>query len=122
MLAAFVYAATLEATGPRVELVLVLVSVWALRLSGYITWRNWGEEEDRRYQEIRANNEPNFAAKSLYIVFGLQGFLAWVISLPLLAAIAGLNSWGLLDVLGIALWLIGFTFEAGGDYHPVRAP
>ena len=38
-------------------------------------------------RQIRANNEPGFAFKSLYIVFGLQGVLAWIIALPLLPAI-----------------------------------
>ena len=27
-------------------LVVALVALWALRLSAYITWRNWGEGED----------------------------------------------------------------------------
>ena len=58
--------------------------LWALRLFVYITWRNWGEAEDRRYQAIRANNQPNFEFKSLYIVFGLQAVIAWIVSLPLL--------------------------------------
>jgi steroid 5-alpha reductase family enzyme len=69
--------------GPRAALVLSLVTAWALRLSVYITWRNWDQGEDRRYQAIRARNEPNFAAKSLFLVFGLQAVLAWIISLPL---------------------------------------
>ena len=30
-------------------LLAVLVSVWGLRLSGYLTWRNWGKGEDPRY-------------------------------------------------------------------------
>ncbi len=34
-------------------LVLLLVCVWALRLFTYITWRNWGDEEDHRYQAMR---------------------------------------------------------------------
>ena len=59
--------------------------LWALRLAGYITWRHWGHDEDRRYREIRARNEPHFAWKSLYLVFGLQALLAWVVSLPLVA-------------------------------------
>jgi len=29
---------------PRALLLLLLVSAWALRLSIYISWRNWGEE------------------------------------------------------------------------------
>ena len=73
--------------GTRARLMLVLVTVWALRLSGYITWRNLGHGEDRRYQAIRARNEPHFAWKSLYLVFLLQAVLAWIISLPLLGAV-----------------------------------
>ena len=74
--------------GHRAVLVLVLLAVWALRLSVHITVRNHGHGEDRRYQEIRRNNEPGFWWKSLYIVFGLQAFLAWVVSLPAVAAAA----------------------------------
>ncbi|MEJ2127848.1 MAG: DUF1295 domain-containing protein [Woeseiaceae bacterium] len=99
----------------RGMLVLALVTVWALRLSIFITARNWGEPEDYRYQEIRANNEPNFTFKSLYIVFGLQGVLAWIIALPLLPAITSTAPLGIVDGLAAALWLVGFIFEAGGD-------
>ncbi len=120
LLAAVVYVATIDAVGARGALVLVLVSAWALRLAGYITWRNWGEGEDRRYQAIRNNNEPHFWLKSLYIVFGLQGFLAWIISLPLLAAIAQPGPLGMLDLVGVGLWLVGMVFEAGGDWQLAR--
>ena len=65
-------------------LMLVLITIWALRLSIFLTIRNWNKEEDRRYREIRANNEPHFSIKSLYIIFGLQAVLAWIISFPLL--------------------------------------
>ncbi|MFN2326214.1 MAG: DUF1295 domain-containing protein, partial [Gemmatimonadales bacterium] len=34
-------------------LTLGLVSIWGARLSGYITWRNWGHGEDRRYASMR---------------------------------------------------------------------
>ena len=117
MLAAFVYALTAEQMGTRTVLILILVSAWALRLASYIAWRNWGEGEDKRYQQIRANNDPGFSFKSLYIVFGLQGILAWIISLPLLAAILSSAVWHWLDGVGILLWLIGMTFEAGGDWQ-----
>jgi steroid 5-alpha reductase family enzyme len=120
LLAAVAFAASIETLGARATLVLVLVSIWAVRLAAYITWRNWGEGEDRRYQAIRSNNEPRFWLKSLYIVFGLQGFLAWVISLPLLAAIAQPAALGLLDFVGVGLWLVGMVFEAGGDWQLAR--
>ena len=84
----------------------------ALRLAAYITWRNWGHGEDRRYQEIRARNEPNFAFKSLYLVFALQMVLAWIVSAPTLAALAGDRAFGVLDAVGIAVALVGFLFEA----------
>jgi len=106
--------------GPRAALVIVLVAVWALRLAGYITWRNWGEPEDYRYREIRRNHSPHFAVKSLYIVFGLQAALAWFISLPLLAAISGTQPLGPIDVAGVMLWLIGFVFESVGDLQLAR--
>ena len=110
----FTAAAPISARG---MLVLALVTIWSLRLSIYITTRNWGEEEDYRYQTIRANNEPGFAFKSLYIVFGLQGLLAWLIALPLLPAITAQAELTALDALAALLWLVGFVFEAGGDYQ-----
>jgi steroid 5-alpha reductase family enzyme len=120
LIAAVVFALALPEYGERSALVLGLVTVWSLRLAAYITWRNWGEGEDRRYQAIRANNEPHFGLKSLYIVFGLQGLIAWIVALPLLAAMANPNGLGLLDYAGVTLWLIGMLFEAGGDYQLAR--
>jgi len=120
VLAAVTYAAAAPTLGARALLVLLLVSVWALRLSIYITVRNWGHGEDRRYQSIRARNQPNFEMKSLYLIFGFQALLAWAISLPLLGAILNPGPLGILDIAGASLWLVGFTFEAGGDWQLAR--
>jgi steroid 5-alpha reductase family enzyme len=120
LLAAVSYDLTLVDTGPRAAPLLVLVAIWALRLFVYITWRNWGEDEDRRYQQIRANNEPNFELKSLFIVFVLQGVIAWIVSLPLMAAIGAGTAPNALDYLGVGLWALGMLFEAGGDYQLSR--
>ncbi len=120
IIAAYVYAYRLDAASARAELALVLVSIWGLRLAIHITWRNWGHGEDRRYQEIRARNEPNFAFKSLYLVFLLQAVLAAIISLPLLGAAASTTALNGLDYAGAILWLIGFVFEAGGDWQLSR--
>lgn len=120
LLAAIVFAVELESLSARSVLVLALVAIWALRLSLHITVRNWGEPEDYRYQSIRANNEPGFAVKSLYIVFGLQGLLAWIVAAPLLPAMAAGPALGLLDYIAVALWLFGFFFEAVGDYQLSR--
>ena len=114
------YAAVSGGHGPRVLLILILVAVWALRLSGYITWRNWGHGEDRRYQAIRARNQPRFALKSLWLIFGFQALLAWVISLPLIGALSSPAPLGIADGVGGVLWLLGFVFEAGGDWQLAR--
>ena len=120
LLAAVAYLASVADPEIRALIVVALVGLWTVRLSTYITWRNWGEDEDQRYQEIRERNQPKFEIKSLYLVFGLQGVLAWVISLPLLAAILSGKPLGLLDAVGILLWTVGMFFEAVGDWQLSR--
>src|SRR5690606_37815504 len=71
LLALGAYLSVVGVSGWRTWLVTALVAAWALRLSGYIAWRSHGQPEDRRYQQIRRNHQPNFRFKSLYIVFGL---------------------------------------------------
>ena len=117
LLVTLVYVSLVDDGGPRANLIVALVALWAIRLSVYITWRNHGQPEDYRYQEIRANNEPFFRYKSLYIVFVLQAVLAWVISMPLAAAISGQSAIGFLDYAGVALFAVGLTFEALGDFQ-----
>ena len=112
---ALVYALLPGELSARGTLMLVLVVAWALRLSVYITWRNWGEGEDRRYQAMRRNHQPGFTFKSLYLVFGLQGLLAWFISLPLLAAATGAAPLGMLDAVAVLVWATGFAFESIAD-------
>ena len=118
--AALVYAARLGMQGARTPWLLVLVAVWALRLSAYITWRGWGAEEDRRYRAIRERHQPHFAVKSLFIVFALQAVLAWVISAPLLAGIASRRPLSWVDAVGIALAAFGIAFEAIADWQMQR--
>lgn len=120
LMAAAVFAVQAQPLSMKGKLVLVLVVIWSLRLSVYITARNWGQPEDYRYQSIRANNEPGFAFKSLYIVFGLQGVLAWLIALPLLPAISSDSAFNWIDGVAATLWLLGFIFEAGGDFQLSR--
>jgi steroid 5-alpha reductase family enzyme len=118
--AAAVYFVLLPEPGARGAWMLALAAVWAVRLSAFITARNWGHGEDRRYQEIRARNEPNFAFKSLYLVFGLQALLAWTVSAPFFAGMAGARAIGAADVAGLALAAFGIVFEAVGDLQMSR--
>jgi len=107
----------------RKILLLVLVSIWGLRLSIYLAWRNIGKGEDFRYRQFRQKYGPQrYWWFSYFQVFLLQGILIMIVSLPLLGANTGTQHENLtwIDYLGIAVWLIGFIFEAGGDYQLAR--
>src|SRR5689334_18567714 len=69
--ATLVYAALLPASGVRSLCMVALALAWSLRLGIYITLRNRGHGEDRRYRQMRERNQPHFGFKSLYLVFGL---------------------------------------------------
>ncbi len=103
---------------PRLLLSAVLTTIWGLRLSGYLAWRNLGKGEDSRYVAMRRRYGSRFWLVSLFLVFGLQGVLMWTVSLPVQAASGQL--FGLFDVVGICLWIAGLTFETVGDYQLVR--
>jgi steroid 5-alpha reductase family enzyme len=110
-------------TGPlnsRRWVVLALVLIWAMRLSIYITARNAGHGEDRRYQEIRRRNDPGFAFKSLYLVFALQAVLAWIVSLSLLPALTRDPQWNAVDCVAAALTVFGLLWESIGDAQLAR--
>ncbi len=106
--------------GTRAWLVVGLVTLWALRLSGYITWRNHGEGEDYRYQAMREKRGPSFRYTSLYIVFLLQAIIAWVVSLPLLGTALSSAPLGVLDAVGVGVFCVGLYFEAVGDWQLSR--
>jgi len=112
--------AWLAPVAARADVVLLLVGLWALRLASYLALRNWNAPEDRRYQAIRARNEPGFAWKSLYLVFGLQGALAWIIAAPLAASIGSAEPLGVADFLGAGLAILGLAFESVADAQLAR--
>ncbi len=106
----------------RKLLLMALVTIWGLRLAGYIAWRNLGKGEDYRYQNWRREHGQRWWYRSYFQVFLLQGFLMWIIGLPLLAAQYYPDPTRLtwLDGLGVVVWGIGFIFEALGDWQLSR--
>jgi len=102
----------------RGGLVALLVSVWALRLSGHIFLRNRHKTEDPRYKKWRDEWGKWFYLRSYLQVFMLQGVLLLAVVSPALIVMAyrggGLTA---LDVLGVGVWAIGFCFEVVGDWQ-----
>jgi steroid 5-alpha reductase family enzyme len=116
------FALTPESFLARKWLLNGLVTIWGLRLSFYILWRNWRKGEDFRYQTWREEAGKAWWWRSFFKVFLLQGLLMWIISAPLLAVQIGGGPARLtpLDFLAIAVWIVGFFFEAVGDFQMAR--
>jgi len=109
-----------EGSDLRKIILIHLVSIWGIRLSVYLAWRNIGKGEDFRYRQFRKNyGEKRYWWISFFQTFLLQGILMWLISAPLLGAqYYGQNKLlSVIDVIGILLWITGFFFETVGDYQ-----
>lgn len=122
VLASAVYFMSTDGFEIRKILLMTMVAIWGLRLSIYLVWRNLGKGEDFRYQKFRNDfGKDRYWWYSFISVFLVQGVLMWLISAPLLGAqfYAG-NQLGILDFIGVAIWIIGFVFEAGGDIQLAR--
>ncbi|AIQ07050.1 transmembrane protein [Mycobacterium tuberculosis] len=113
-----VAAATLGHGDPvRRWLLLALVSTWGLRLSWHMYRKTAGQGEDPRYADLLRGATP---VQALRKVFGLQGLLTLFVSFPMqLSAVTGPTPKPLLAVggVGLAVWLVGITFEAVGDWQ-----
>ena len=106
----------------RRMLIAALVTLWGVRLSAYLTLRNWGRGEDPRYGMWRKKTGDQFWLVSLFKVFILQAIFLWLISIALqigqLSPQPDRLTW--LDLLGSVVWTIGFIFESVGDWQLAR--
>jgi len=97
-------------------LVNVLVGIWGIRLAWHISQRNKGKTEDYRYLAWRQEWGKWFYIRSYLQVYILQGFLLYIIVLPVIMINKKMgNGINLIDILGLLIWLTGFLFESIGD-------
>lgn len=131
LLVGVAYFLSTASPGPRAQLMLALVALWAVRLAVHIGARNLGHGEDFRYAAWRAEHPDTWWIRSYFKVFLLQGVIAWIVAMPLYYAITAVGSapsallargqtpalggLGWWDYAGIALFVFGFLFEAIGD-------
>jgi steroid 5-alpha reductase family enzyme len=98
-----------------------LVCIWGMRLALYIYARNKGKGEDFRYARWRKEWGKMFVLRSFLQIFVLQGILLLIISYPVMlvnhSETKGFSFW---DVMGVGIWLVGFFFEAVGDFQLSR--
>lgn len=105
----------------RSGVMLAIILVWALRLGLYLSLRNWGHGEDRRYRAMRERHQPGFALKSLWLVFLLQALIGWVVGWPMLAALPPASqAWTAWDTLGALVAVAGLLTETVADAQLAR--
>jgi steroid 5-alpha reductase family enzyme len=121
VLVAGIAAAVTDGDPARRVLLVALTAIWGLRLSIYLFRRNRGHGEDFRYAAMRARNPRRFVWASLVTVFGLQGVLMLIVSLPVqMGQVPAGPGLGPLAILGTAVWACGIAFEAIGDRQLAR--
>ncbi len=116
-MSAYVYALFTYDLHARAVLVLFLITVWALRLCAYLSWRIVYLPIDQRHQFLANQLQPAYWFKSLYHLFLLYGFLAWLVSIPLFAAIQESASLSMWDLVGTFFVLAGLIFETIADWQ-----
>jgi steroid 5-alpha reductase family enzyme len=95
---------------------VLLVGVWAGRLSSHIFTRSRGHGEDPRYETVLGGSLPSVGiGVAVRRVFLVQGAAVWLVSLPLQAAAVSSLSWSWVVWLGVAVWAVGVLFETVGD-------
>ncbi|MSY07044.1 MAG: DUF1295 domain-containing protein, partial [Actinobacteria bacterium] len=114
----FVSAGNESADSTQRLLLLVMVSLWGLRLAWHLAWRSRGAGEDPRYAQIlRGAKGGSEIAYALRVIYGLQAALLIFISLPVTV---GMNTGSpiiVLQILGAFIWAVGFAFETIGDWQ-----
>jgi len=124
-------------TTPYILLLAALPILWGLRLTLYLAKRNIGHGEDPRYIAMRKRaekkgmSEASWRQRSLLTIYFGQGLLILIVSAPVWVGMAlayqytSQSYWeetmiGPVALLGAIIWLIGFLFEAIGDWQLAR--
>lgn len=106
---------------PFTTLLLILITIWGIRLSYRIFRKNRNKEEDFRYKNWREEwmkeGKMYFLIRSHLQIFVLQGIVISIVLLPFTMSLLGAGSLPSLLSIGAIVWLIGFFFEAVGDYQ-----
>lgn len=101
-------------------LALALTALWGIRLAVHIGRRNVGEGEDPRYEQMLARAPGSRTRYALRMVYLTQGAILLFVSLPVQVAMSGTEPPGWIAWAGVAVWLVGFAFEAVGDQQLAR--
>ncbi len=117
----WVSALTGDTNTTRSNLITAMVTVWGARLAVHLWWRSRGRGEDLHHRAMRKHAGDRFVISSLVTVFLFQGLLIWIVSLPVQLVMSQVSpDMGVIAVLGVVIWGVGFFFESVGDSQLVR--
>ncbi len=106
-----------NSTNIKGYIILIMVTLWGVRLATHIGTRHRGKPEDGRYQTMR--KEWKYPILQSYTnVFLSQGFFMLLVAAPILlffSAAPGTLNW--YNFIGLMIWIVGFVFESIGDYQ-----
>ena len=117
LFSALVVIATADQINGKNLLIFCLIAIWAIRLSAFLTFRNWGKAEDRRYSAIREKYNPGFRYKSFFIIYLFQAVLATVIFTGLAPGLSMPLEFRWFDLIAVSIALGGIIFEAVADWQ-----
>lgn len=104
---------------PGACIILLLITIWGLRLAHRIYTKNKNKGEDFRYASWRKDWMKKgylyFAARSYLQIFILQGLIISVVLLPFTLSLTTTHTTISTMLLGIVIWMFGFCFEVIGD-------
>ena len=98
-------------------LIMVLTTAWGVRLATHIGLRNLGKKEDFRYAQWRRDWGKWSLVRSFLHVYLLQWLFMQIGSIPILLGSGSLSVEAQWLLIGSVIWLLGFYFEAIGDYQ-----
>ncbi len=110
--------ATIAGLTPRFLLTGGLVFIWGLRLSFHLYFRHRGHGEDYRYKALRNKWGKQVILRSFFQIFLFQSLLLVIIFSPVIVlATTPPSPIGVIDILFVITWCIGFFFETVSDYQ-----
>ena len=113
-----------EGDPARQWLLILLCSLWGLRLSTHLFTRWRAHGEDPRYKKILGaameKNGWSFAKAVLIMVFAMQGPLLFIVCLPVQLGQVSTQPVGFLAGVGAVIAITGIAFESIGDRQLIR--
>jgi len=100
-------------------IVLLLVLIWGARMAVMLTLRKYGKDEqtgeDRRFKEYRDKFGAAAKWKGFVYLYLPQSLLVMSVGFPVYAVTNTATSFTIAYIVGVVIWIAGFTFELIAD-------